>query len=522
VVALLLSAGAALVFASGGTETPAAGAQKELVIKWFGTRGIPGQNAPVPKMLEQLISKRVGYPVKFDLYGAVENPDQKLQLMLAANELPDVLFYGSLDQQFLEQAVAKIDLKEMLDYMPMMSKWLKQIMVDLGLNEQKTWAIYQDKAGKMYGTPRIWDIGWLPSGQMWRKDVLDKLGKPIPTTLAEVESAFAAYRAMYPKDYPWTAAGKVTWQCFDLVFNAYGIDNGSMHVVDGTVRQYFATPDYKKALELLASWYKKGYIDPEWLTYGNPDKTALWSKGKFMVMEWMSRNEWLASPSSFSEQLIRNVPGAQPVPGAHIRADKNTKPVQRVWDPFLTQTIAFGKHLDKDHDKIHKIMAVGDLISQDKEVKMLAAYGVEGQHYTMVPGEPLPVPTDAVRGLSVPDAIEKFGFGFYWDGNFSTYTILPATAQKAVDMYAKDPNGLYGKNNLTYWFPLLNVAVKDEKGENIDQMMAADTKLNGWVMSTKIITGAEPVSYYDEWLKYWYDNGGKRWEQNATRIYNTK
>jgi len=186
---LLVAAGFAV--AEGGAESSAAA--EPLNIRLFSVRGYPGENTEIPGMIEDLISEKVGYPVTFDLLGG--GPDSTLHpevdMLLAANELPDVFQRFNIDPDFLEQAASKFTVQEYRENMPRQVKRLVEIMNQLGKDEQETWSIYQDaNDGMMWGAARIWEWGWIPSGQMWRKDILDELGYDIPTTLAEAEEVF--------------------------------------------------------------------------------------------------------------------------------------------------------------------------------------------------------------------------------------------------------------------------------------------------------------------------------------------
>lgn len=518
---VLLLVLASPVFAGG--EQEGAAAEDVTVIKWFGQRGVPSPDAEIVGLLESEISQRLGYEVRFELYGAVQDHQELLQLNLAAQELPDVFLYFGVDTDFTRQAVARFDIQEMFDNMPRMTSFLLELMADLGLDEEETWAKYQDEDGLMFGTPRIWDLGWIPSGQMWRQDILDELGYEIPSTIAEAEEVFAAYKEAYPDRYVLGASGRApTWQAFDIVFNAFGIVNGAHGIQDGTVRQHFAYPEWRDALEVIARWYEAGYIDPEFVNHDNNEKFRRFAQGQYLVVEWINRNNWDFSRDAPNiGTLVDNVPGAVAVPARHLAAAEGQKPMQRVWNPFLNQIVAFGNHLTNDMEHMRKVMQVGDLISQDREIKYLAAYGVEGTHYTLEEGEEAPTPTDLVRGLSQADAIEQYGYGFYWDGVFSTYTPIPSNVQAAVEEHVLSPDGIYHQNQIDYWLggSIISGAIRDESGEDIGALLAADSSLDPWVMSTRIILGQEPIEYYDEWLENWYANGGELWERHATRLY---
>ena len=317
------------------------------------------------------------------------------------------------------------------------------------------------------------------------------------------------------------ASGKSPWwQAFDQVFNAYGIVAGGQGVRDGMIKQHFTFPEFKEALATLRDWYAKGYIDPEFITHTNIAKFQVFSQGNYLTTEWMGRANWTADENARNiGPLFHNVPGAVVVPATHIARDADSKPLQRVWNPFLTQLIVFGKHLDDNHEHIHRIMQVADVISQDREAKLLAGFGVEGEHYSIPEGETAPQMLPGVNALSVADRTEQFGFGFYWDGTFSTYGYQSSAIQGLIEEHVLDPNGVYGANNLDLWFPVVGGTVRDESGEDIGAMMAGDAKLDSFVMTVQIVTGARPLDYYEEWLEYYYANGGREWEQHATRLY---
>ena len=499
-----------------GRSRRRSGNEAGIVIRWFGIRMFPDPEARVPEMLEALLTEKLGYPVEFEMLGGGSDNTlhPEVDKMLAANELPDVFQRFNIDPEFLEQAAAKFELQDMFFYMPQLTKYLRGLMNQLGLDEFKTWNMYQDdEDNRMWGVPRIWEYGWVPSGQMWRKDILDELGYDIPQTIGQTEAVFEAYKSRFPDKYAMGGSGKEpTWQCFDMVFNAYGLVAGGQHDLYGTVMQFYAAPEFRNALSVLERWYQRGFIDPSFINHSNRDKFARFARGDYLVTEWLSNGSWDYSSGGsggYISALRNHAPDAVAVAATHIAADTTMKPIQRVWNPFLDQLTVIGKHLEKDTDRMHKIMQVGDLISQDRDVKFLAGSGIEGVHYKIEPGETAPTYIPGAPG-GVAD-----GYGFYWSGTFSTYGTPHSRTQRVIDEYVLDPNGVYGTNNLDYWFPLVTGPVTRENGEPIEVSMES-----GWFdLVVSIITGERPLEYYDEWLKRYYNGGGRDWEENATRLY---
>jgi len=350
---------------------------------------------------------------------------------------------------------------------------------------------------------------------MWRKDILDELGYDIPTTLAEAEAVFEAYKSVYPTKFALTGRGKIDWQCFDLVFNAFGIVGGGQHVRDGKIVQFYATREFREALAVLQRWYGKGFWDTNFLNQ-NLEWINNFANGDYVVTQWANNDNWLYEEGKTTRFLeaLRDIPGAVAVPATHLRADENTKPAQRTWNPYTGGMTAFGKQLENNRDKLHKIMQVIDLAT-DREVAYLAGFGIEGVHYTIPEGEEAPQLKQDIAALTEPERLDRYGFGFYWQPLSGLVIPLPARVQEAIDRFVLPPDAMYGINKVDRWQSPVLGPVTDETGEPVQ----VSTKTSWFQMAVDIMTGAQPLEYYDEWLQYYYDSGGREWERQATRLY---
>ena len=513
----ILAVVAGFAVAEAASESAAA---KPLNIVWFGSRGFPGDNTPIQGMLEELLTKKMGFPVTFELTGGDVDMSAVQAAMLAANELPDVFHRGNMQLEFLEQAATKFSLSTYKANMPKQAKRLMEIMNQLGKDEAETWAIYQDEAdGLMWGAPRIWEWGWVPSGQMWRKDKVEDLGYDIPTTLAEAEEVFEAYKAAYTDEYALTGRGITSWQCFDLVFNAFGF--APMNLLrDGRIVQFYTIREFRESLEVLRRWYEKGYWDPDFQNHALEWMTNF-AEGKYLVTQWTK--DWnfpTGDDTRWLNNLRDNVPGAMAVAARHLAADENTKPGQHVWDPFLTQVTVFGKQLESDTDKLQKIMTIVDLIGMDKEVNYLVGNGIEGEHYIIPEGEQVPKAIPPVAGMATAEMLDKYGFGFYWTGTVSGSRPLLSATERMYQEFVFDDNAIYNMNSIDYLWDggVTRGPVTDESGEPVQ----TSTKTDWFQLVVDVMTGAQPIEYYDEWLEFYYDSGGRAWEEHATRLYGPK
>jgi hypothetical protein len=324
---------------------------------------------------------------------------------------------------------------------------------------------------------------------------------------------FEAFKSANPDEYALTGRGQTDWQCFDLVLNAFGLSGGDPELVDGVVKQFWATREFREALIVLRRWYEQGFWDPDFVNQGIEWRTNF-ADGKYLVTQWEKTWDFETGEDTIYNNLRDNVPGAKVVPARHLAADENTKPAQRVWDPFLTQCSVFGIQLQGDQAKLARIMAVGDLMAMDREVEYLAGNGIEGVHYEL-DEDGLPKPTPLVAGLPMTELLDKFGFGFYWNGLFSTSRPLNRRTQAQYEKFVFAPGAIYSQDSIEYnWVGRVG-RVTDETGEPVQ----ASTMTSWFQMTVDVMTGAQPIEYYDEWLENYYDSGGRDWEANATRLY---
>jgi putative aldouronate transport system substrate-binding protein len=203
--------------------------------------------------------------------------DQKIDLSIAANDLPDGLFIGN-DTQF-HAAVQANELADMnASYNTYASPAMKKIFDSTGGLAMK----YVTSGGKMLGVPNIpvpddgYTIVWV------RKDWLDKLGLQPPSTIADLQNIAQQFITKDPgnvgKDKVIGIAGpqnggklydsflqstNVTFG-FDPIFSAcdaypgFWVKDANGNPIYGSI-----TPETKTALGKLADMYKQGLIDPQ-------------------------------------------------------------------------------------------------------------------------------------------------------------------------------------------------------------------------------------------------------------------
>ncbi len=205
--------------------------------------------------------------------------NQKVSLSIASGALPDGLVVP--DRTYMTKAASAGLLYDITDlFGTMQSSQVKQI-IDSTEGRAMTNASYD---GRMVSLPNLTAD---PDGvhTTWiRKDWLDKLGLPIPKTVADIEKTAKAFldaklagdktigiagpsKNTYPYCTFLTSSNNMGG--FDPVFQAFDAYPGYW-VKDGeTVTYGTIAPNTKKTLQKLADWYKAGLIDPEMGTRDN-------------------------------------------------------------------------------------------------------------------------------------------------------------------------------------------------------------------------------------------------------------
>ncbi|QHW30564.1 hypothetical protein GZH47_06655 [Paenibacillus rhizovicinus] len=228
--------------------------------------------------------------------------EQKLSLLIAANNIPDVLSI-SVDPNGLSllKKLIKADMIEDLSkvYEDYASPNLKSSLALGGPDVLKQ--VSSD--GKLYAIPSISDVETAIPIIWSRKDWLDQVGLPEPQTLDDVETDLKAFKAKFG-----ASAGVLPSQqlfygadtdSFDFVFGAYNSYPGQwIKTADGTVGYGSVQPEMKGALERLAKWYKEGYISPDFIMNDSNKSVEPIAQGKAGIFEGAWWSTWYPLPDS--------------------------------------------------------------------------------------------------------------------------------------------------------------------------------------------------------------------------------
>jgi putative aldouronate transport system substrate-binding protein len=445
------------------------------------------------------------FGVKFSTVYALTQADYltKFQAFLAQGEIPDAMAINGPDmlQKFAEQgAFGVVSVDDVRKYAPNFSAGIDK-------NVPAAWVttLYN---GKNYGFPGIGGpAAGYSSFTAWRTDLLEKAGiGTVPDTLDDYEAAFAAVKKLGV--YGMTTNGQSFFSAFMTIFGAHGVLPMQWHLYNGRVTNDAIRPETKEALSLLAGWYKKGYIDPECM---GPDPSPKFVAGKVSMWDYSGAAD--GDPTNQSGRLYairqtnRNGKLAFGLPPQGPGGRASWSFGRAGWP------VAFSPQVEKDKGKLREVLRMWDTIWKDDDLATKLSIGEQGKMYQV---------NDDSKGLDGgwkwigkyvdPSVRGQEGFNGYgapfigqpnWD--IAMKLAQPDVAQRnEVQTFGK-----YGRSDI-----FENPATVPGSGEYTANLQSLKVKA-----FSQIITGAAPVSSFDDFVKQWNAAGGSQLEKAANQLY---
>lgn len=300
---------------------------------------------------------------------------EKVPLMLAGGDMPDVFWALLSDAQILQNETQLVPLEDMLDtFAPNSMKTYSELGTDW-----KT--IATTPSGHVYGMLSRYESLYENTGdgiQIINKKWLDAVKKDVPTTLDEYYEVLKAFKEQDPNgngqadEIPYCFSEDM-W-CASItndigmwgIGNGYGDTNSNFHIRDGKVSGTVNTPEYREYLEFFHKLYSEGLIDAE----GFSQNTEVFSNKiknnqvgtyySWTALEYLSseqEKDWVVLPTIAAKE------GVQPVANGEI--DRST--INKNGWVITTQC---------EHPEA--ALRLWDYLARDAESKMTVAMGEKG------------------------------------------------------------------------------------------------------------------------------------------------
>lgn len=350
--------------------------------------------------------------------------------------------------------------------------------------------------GEIYHIPYI-QTGDVARTYFIRTDWLDNLGLEVPTTVEEYEEVLIAFRDDDPNgnglndEIPYF---NDKWEEMIRLVNlwdarCYSQDTYAERVIpteDGTVYHAWTADEFKEAIKNVSDWYTEGLIDEAIFTKGNS------SRPEYLAGDiGGSTHEWVASTSAYNTQV--DIEGfAFETMAPPITAEGNQ------WEEHQRLFVKpDGWAVSTSCEYPEEAFSYMDYFWSE-EGRVLSNYGVEGEQYEYVDGEP--IFTDEVLNgdVAVNEYLEEsvgaqLKLGYWMDYDYE-YQWTSEVGQAGVEMYTE---GDYSADCAVY----PTIAYTEEEQEVYDEVVTVlndyqDEMIQRWIMAD------DSSIVDDEWDEY--------------------
>ncbi|MFS0725293.1 extracellular solute-binding protein [Paenibacillus sp. 1P07SE] len=376
-------AGGATEGSSGNTGNNAA--PITLRIELFDRNNTPAGAPPITdNFMTQYVQENFGDPnnIKVEFVAVPRTQEvEKLNVLMAANQAPDLVY--TYDKPTVEKYVKDGGLT---DLGPLIEQYGQTLTEVLGEDVLK----YGVFDGIQYAIPARRVL--LPqSTTMIRKDWLDELGLPIPTTTEEFHNTLKAFKENMPGKSGNNVIPYSNIDPFHLVPLQYSLlDWDNISDEDFYAMPEWLMPGNKEGFRFINQMYNEGLLDPDFPLTMNKD------------------------PQKFQKDLINGWVGAgttntnEPVYQGYLaevyKADPNAELI--AIDPFNTPDGKYPKALyspnglymfvPKASKNAEAVIKYLDWMAQPENVIALQN-GIEGETYEMVDGVPVVLDNELAR-----------------------------------------------------------------------------------------------------------------------------
>lgn len=435
--------------------------------------------------------------------------DTQVNLLIASGNLPDIIYYewqtnysGGLAKAISDKVA--LPLNDLIDeYAPNFKALLesspelaKQIALDDG-------TIAMFPSARTDTRVRIW------FGLQIRQDWLDNLGLAMPETIEDWYNVLTAFNEQDANgngdpgdEIPFVAAGASNLSSYLLSFaGAYGLVRDTFCVKDGKVVYSPADPAYKEFLTEMAKWYDEGLIDSDFAaTDGASVKSLVTNDIAGSYFGSLAGNL-----GGYNAALKEIVPEGSIVGAPWIKAaDGNAYQQEAEHAKALT---GFGAVVTTAcADPVAAVKWLDEHYSEAGS--LLMTFGIEGESYEMVDGEP-----------KLTDLILKNPDGLTYDIALAKYALKPNTKEAMDDTYAiysqynlqsdvqKEANALWAAGSKDILMPPVSLTV-EESSEYSKIMTEITTYVSESVV--KFIMGQKSLDEFDEFVQNLKDMGIER------------
>lgn len=420
--------------------------------------------------------------------------DTKKATLLATNDLPDILYVTMNDLNTYARSGMFVCLDDYADQIPNYLAALSEYEL----------ANYYKVDGKSYAF-QVLPYAVLPNAlhPLINQGELKEHGLEIPDSFEELMTVLKALKDAHPDSIPWTCRNN---NILKNVGYPFGVGGPGIYYEPEVDAYRFGSsyPEFADLLAYFADAYAYGVLDPDYTTCTSAQWQENLASGKsFFYMD----------NGSFATNANKVLTAQDPesyfvgyTTMANSYGQRRNVYYARGWDNHWV--------IKSDCENIDAALRLMDYMYSE-EGRLLTNYGIEGEHYTMVDGEPveneelvarhIANDSDPWRGQQSELGTGLLSFAGYIDQT-TQYPFLDAQTVANYELWGAD-------ENISKLYPL--PPLTEEEAEEANEILNTLNNIID-VELDKFIMGLRPLEEYPQLIKQLEDNDVRRLEE----IYN--
>ncbi|MDF2921613.1 MAG: extracellular solute-binding protein family 1 [Paenibacillaceae bacterium] len=419
--------------------------------------------------------------------------EEKLNIMLASGERPDVIMYASdsTEAKFVDSGLL-LPINTYFDRAPNLKKY----------GEKGIWNAMTHADGNIYAVPNAGANGNVDNTPLIRKDWLDKLGLSVPTT---VEEFYTVADALTHKDPDgngkkdtfaiggYTSSGQLQLQPYDQIFGAFGVLPGQWVQRGDKLVYSSVAPGMLEALKFMNRLFMNNVMDPEFVTdNGSRFKDKLLT-GKLGTASYRQFIFDSLNINNYYKPFHESNPTGEMALGGVLKA-ATEHPV--VGPRILTQRGWLKTSVLKESKNAEAAIRLIDYLSSEEGIRF-NNYGVEGTDYSVENGVVKMKITDEQKNAR---GIGQIRLVFYPLYDHTSPEFRKAQAYAEEIAYRDPTDGLYVNNpNVT--------DLNKFASERVLQMITSTGSID---------------NMYADYVKEWNRRGGEEWTAQINEAYKAR
>ncbi len=416
---------------------------------------------------------------------------QKVALILASGDIPDILHGGEVYQNYMDAAVRA---GVFLPLDGLLKKHGKNLLKNV---PKAAWDEGTDPVtGKIVAIPEYLSITARRTSII-RKDLLEKHKLDVPKTVDDYYKVLKKFKEGGLK-YPF--AGREKFKYSEEFFGAYNaLPNTWLLNSKKEVVPAYIMPQMKDALAYYRKLYAEGLMDAESFTNNSTTRLNKMYNGDVGIA-MLNINE---IPTT-NLQLKAKVPGAEYMLTA-CPTGPDGKGGSHAYSPVVRSYYISAK--TKQPEKVMQFMDK----FQDPKYKDFLTYGFEGKFYTKQNSKiNFTYPTDPagdeeIKVLIWLPLVQDSSAKWEW---------LPTQVggKEVANFYQK----VAPKNVRHYIYPVNLKSLEAHPELRVDE----DQQQFFYQFATRVVMGTEPLENFDKFVQEYLDRGGREIIKEATEQYN--